>query len=219
MNKITNNAWKIIGIIIVAVGLYSTVVRFTQGLKVSTNLSDAFPWGMWIGFDILCGVGLAAGGFTICAAVYIFNLEKYHPLVRPSVLTAFLGYVLVIFGLLFDLGKPYNVWHAIIMWNPRSVMFEVAWCVMLYTTVLFLEFSPVVFEGLKWQKLQKFMKAVTRTTGRAALHIRPGDPERRRPGRAQGQGDHSLGLGGARAADRGAAVRDAVHEARPRRRE
>lgn len=161
MNAVKNNAWKIIGIAIVVVGLYSTFVRFTQGLKGSTNLSDAFPWGMWIGFDILCGVGLAAGGFTICAAVYIFNLEKYHPLVRPSVLTAFLGYVLVIFGLMYDLGKPYNIWHAIIMWNPRSVMFEVAWCVMLYTTVLFLEFSPVIFEGLKWQRLQKIMKAVT----------------------------------------------------------
>jgi len=161
MKKLSAHAWQIIALVIVAFGLYSTFVRFAQGLDAATNLSDAFPWGMWIGFDILCGVGLAAGGFTICAAVYIFNLEKYHPLVRPSVLTAFLGYVLVIFGLMFDLGKPYNIWHALIMWNPHSVMFEVAWCVMLYTTVLFLEFSPVIFEGLKWRKLQKIMKAIT----------------------------------------------------------
>ncbi len=161
MKQISKYTWRVIGIAIVLAGLYSVVYRFTQGLGPATNLSDAFPWGMWIGFDILCGVGLAAGGFTLCATVYIFNLEKYHPLVRPSVLTAFLGYLMVIFGLMVDLGKPYNIWHALIMWNPRSVMFEVAWCVMLYTTVLFLEFSPVIFEGLKMPKLQKIMKAIT----------------------------------------------------------
>ena len=71
-----------------AAGFYATVVRFTQGLGPSTNLSDQFPWGIWIGFDVLCGVGLAAGGFTLVAIVHIFNIEKYHPILRPAVLTA-----------------------------------------------------------------------------------------------------------------------------------
>jgi Ni/Fe-hydrogenase subunit HybB-like protein len=152
--------WRVVAVIIVIAGLYSTYLRLFGGLSASTNLSDDFPWGLWIGFDILVGVGLAAGGFSICAIVHIFNIEKYKPLARPAILTAFLGYLLVIFGLMYDLGKPYNIWHAIIYWNPRSVMFEVAWCVMLYTSVLFLEFIPVVLEKYKLHKLLKFMKKV-----------------------------------------------------------
>lgn len=152
--------WRVVAVIIVITGLYSTYLRFSGGLSASTNLSDDFPWGLWIGFDILVGVGLAAGGFSICAIVHIFNIDKYKPLARPAILTAFLGYILVIFGLMYDLGKPYNIWHAIIYWNPRSVMFEVAWCVMLYSSVLFLEFIPVVLEKYRLYKLLNFMKKI-----------------------------------------------------------
>ena len=147
--------------VVLAAGLVATVIRFTQGLGAATNLSDAFPWGLWIGFDILCGVGLAAGGFVVAGCVYIFNLERYKPILRPAVLTAFLGYLLVIFALMYDLGRPWNVWHPIIMWNPHSVMFEVGWCVMLYTTVLALEFSPIVFERFKLNRLKKVMHIAT----------------------------------------------------------
>jgi Ni/Fe-hydrogenase subunit HybB-like protein len=152
--------WKVVAVIIIVAGISSAVLRFTKGLGASTNLSDAFPWGIWIGFDMLCGVGLAAGGFTICAVTHIFNIEKFKPLTRPAILTAFLGYILAVCGLMFDLGRPWNIWHAIIMWNPHSVMFEVAWCVMLYSTVLFLEFFPIVLERFKLVKILKVMKRV-----------------------------------------------------------
>ena len=152
--------WKVVAVIFIVAGLYSTFIRFTKGLGASTNLSDAFPWGLWIGFDMLCGVGLAAGGFTICAVTHIFNIEKFKPLTRPAILTAFLGYILAVCGLMYDLGRPWDIWHAIIMWNPHSVMFEVAWCVMLYTTVLFLEFFPIVLERFKLNKILKIMKKV-----------------------------------------------------------
>jgi len=103
------------------------------GAGWATHLSDRHPWGLWIGFDILCGVGLAAGGFAITTAVYILHLERLRPILRPTILTAFLGYMLVICALMFDLGRPWNIWRAMVWWNPHSVMFEVAWCVMLYT--------------------------------------------------------------------------------------
>src|SRR5512135_1064115 len=96
-----------------------TVLRFTQGLGAVTNLGDRFPWGLWIGFDVLCGVGLAAGAFTLTAIVHIFNLHRFEPIVRPTVLTGFLGYLLVIAGLMFDLGQPWRIWHALIFWNPH----------------------------------------------------------------------------------------------------
>jgi Ni/Fe-hydrogenase subunit HybB-like protein len=120
--------------------------RFTFGLGATTHLSDATPWGMRIGFDVMGGVALAAGGFIMTAAVYIFRLERFHEVVRPAVLTAFLGYAAVAVGLLFDLGLPWNIWHMMVFWNPHSPLFEVGWCVMLYLAVLTLEFFPVPAE-------------------------------------------------------------------------
>lgn len=153
--------WRGVLILVLASGLYSTVLRFSKGLGASTALSDQFPWGLWIGFDVLCGVGLAAGGFTLAAVVYIFHLERFHAIVRPAILTAFLGYSLVAVALLYDLGRPYRIWHPLVMWNPHSVMFEVAWCVTLYLTVLALEFSPVVLERFHMVKPLKIVKAIT----------------------------------------------------------
>jgi Ni/Fe-hydrogenase subunit HybB-like protein len=153
--------WRAVLLVILAAGFYSTLLRFTKGLGAATHLTDRFPWGLWIGFDVICGVGLAAGGFTLAAIVYVFHLRRFHPILRPSILTAFLGYALVAVALLIDLGKPYNIWHPLVMWNPHSVMFEVAWCVMLYLTVLALEFSPAVFERFGMQKPLKLLKAIT----------------------------------------------------------
>ena len=157
--KIKLTFWKLVFFFIMASAVYATYVRFAKGLGPSTNLSDQFPWGIWIGFDVLCGVMLAAGGFTLTAAVHILNIKRLQPIVRPTILTAFLGYLLVTVALMFDLGKPYNIWHPLIMRNPHSVMFEVAYCVMLYTAVLSLEFSPIVLEHFNLQKPLKVVRA------------------------------------------------------------
>ncbi|MBU0692505.1 Ni/Fe-hydrogenase cytochrome b subunit [bacterium] len=141
-------------------GIVLIVYRFANGLGSVTNLSDGYPWGFWIGFDILAGIALAAGGFVMAGTIHIFGGSKYHPLVRPAILTAFLGYLLFIFGLCVDLGRPWNLWIAIISWNHASPMFEVAWCVMLYTSVLALEFLPVIFERYKLTGLHAIWKAL-----------------------------------------------------------
>jgi Ni/Fe-hydrogenase subunit HybB-like protein len=160
MTRFKFTFWKGVLAILLLAGAYATVLRFVRGLGASTHLSDAFPWGLWIGFDVLCGVMLAAGGFTLTATVYIFHLDEFKPIVRPTILTAFLGYVLVVVALLFDLGRGYRIWHPLVMWNPRSVMFEVAWCVTLYTTVLALEFAAVVLERLGLEKLVRIQHAI-----------------------------------------------------------
>lgn len=126
------------------------IYRFTAGLGAVSNLSDGRPWGLWISFDLFCGVALAAGGFTMAFVVYVIGQEKYHSIVRAAIMTAFLGYLLVIFALLVDLGQPWFIWHALISWNIHSPMFEVAICVMSYTAVLALEFSPALWEKLNW---------------------------------------------------------------------
>jgi len=158
--KIKLTFWKVVFIVIMVLGLYSTFIRFFYGLGAATNMSDQFPWGLWIGFDLLCGVMLAAGGFCMVGAVYLFNVERLHSVVRPAVLTAFLGYVLFIVGLMFDLGRPWYIWHQLIYMNPHSVMFEVGVCVMSYTTVLFFEFLPNVFERFNLQTPIKWIKKI-----------------------------------------------------------
>jgi Ni/Fe-hydrogenase subunit HybB-like protein len=153
--------WKMVLYFCLAAGAYAAGYRALMGLGPSTHLSDQFPWGIWVGFDVLCGVMLAAGGFTLTGSVHIFNIKRLHPIVRPTVLTAFLGYSLVCVALMFDLGRPYNIWHPLIMWNPHSVMFEVGWCVMLYTTVLALEFAPAVLERFHLEKGLRIVRAIS----------------------------------------------------------
>jgi Ni/Fe-hydrogenase subunit HybB-like protein len=151
--------WKIILWVVLFFGGYALILRFVRGLGAATNLSDEFPWGLWVGFKLF-SVALAGGGFTLAAVVHIFNLKRYRPVLRPMILTAFLGYSAFICSLIIDLGRPYRVWHPVVMWNDHSVMFEIAWCVMLYTTVLILEFAPAVLERLRWQRALGWLRAV-----------------------------------------------------------
>lgn len=135
--------------LILAVGLPVIVFRFAYGLGAATNLSQTNPWGLWIALDVLCGVALAAGGYTMAAAVYVFGLKQYYPVLRPAILTGFLGYVFVCVGLMVDLGRPYRLPYPIFFSHGlSSVMFEVAWCVFLYVMVLGLEFLPAALEWL-----------------------------------------------------------------------
>ena len=145
--------WGIIGLA-ASVG----IKRFLTGLGATTNLSDSVPWGLWVGFDVMGGVALAAGGFVITATVYVLNKEDLHCLARPAILTAFLGYAAVATGLMFDIGLPWNIWHPMVYWQHHSALFEVAWCVMLYLTVLALEFAPVPLESTGYfAKIKKLL--------------------------------------------------------------
>jgi Ni/Fe-hydrogenase subunit HybB-like protein len=141
-----------------AVGLPVLFMRFYLGLGATTNLSQTQPWGLWIGFDMMTGIALAAGGFTIGATVEIFGLDEYHPIERPAILTGFLGYMMAVIGLIADLGKPWNMIGIFSNNGTRSVLFEVAWCVVCYTTVLMLEFSVPFFEWLGWERFYRPLK-------------------------------------------------------------
>lgn len=143
-----------------AVGLGIAVYRWFVGLGPTTNLSDGRGWGIWISFDMMAGIGLAAGAFTVAAVVYLFNLKQFYPIVRPTILTGFISYILAALTLLVDLGQPQRIWHLLIYWNIHSPLFEIGWCVMLYLTVLLLEFSPIVFEALGWKVPLKLIRGI-----------------------------------------------------------
>ncbi len=136
-------------IILTAVALHGIVFllgRFVFGLGAVTNLTNYYPWGLWIGVDVAAGVALAAGGFTSAALGHIMHRERYHSIVRPALLTAMLGYTFVALGVFTDIGRFYYIWHPLVMWNGNSALFEVGICVMIYLTVLYIEFLPLVTE-------------------------------------------------------------------------
>ena len=142
-------------------GLSLVVYRWIVGLGPTTGLTDGRGWGIWIGFDVLCGIALAAGAFSIAATVYIFHLKDFYPILRPTILTGFLGYALAAFSIAIDLGFPQRIWHLIIHWNIHSPLFEVGWCVMIYATVLALEISPIVFERFRLKTPLRLVRAIT----------------------------------------------------------
>jgi Ni/Fe-hydrogenase subunit HybB-like protein len=151
----------ITGVIILA-GLVVTVLRFTGGLGAVTRLDDNNPWGIWIGFDLLCGVALAAGGYVTSSACYIFGLKRFHSAVRPAILTAFLGYALVVLALHYDVGRPWRLPYPIFFsQGTSSLLFEVALCVFLYLTVLFIEFSPAALEWLGERTIRRLVVRLT----------------------------------------------------------
>lgn len=146
---------------LVMFGLVLIIYRWFNGLGVTTGLSDGRGWGIWISFDVLCGIALAAGAFCIAGLVYILHLKEFYPILRPTVLTGFLGYALAAFAISVDLGFPHRIYYMLYNWNIHSPLFEVGWCVMIYATVLALEISPVVFERFNMKVPLKIIHFIT----------------------------------------------------------
>jgi len=148
--------------IILAGGLVITILRFTMGLGTVTNLDNNNPWGLWIGFDLLCGVALAAGGYVTSATCYVFGLKRFHSAVRPAILTAFLGYALVVLALHYDVGRPLRLPYPLFYsQGTSSLLFEVGLCVFLYLTVLLIEYSPAAMEWLGLKKMRNIIVKFT----------------------------------------------------------
>ncbi len=138
------------------------LVRFFFGLGAVTNISDGFPWGIWIAYDVMVGSALACGGYAMALLVYIFNRGEYHPLVRPALLASLFGYTLAGASVIFDLGRYWNVWH--LFWpgyaQINSVMFEVGVCITAYIFVMWIEFSPVFLEKLGLKDVKRKLSKV-----------------------------------------------------------
>ncbi|MDY6853589.1 MAG: Ni/Fe-hydrogenase cytochrome b subunit [Thermodesulfobacteriota bacterium] len=141
-------------------GIALILLRFAYGLGSITNLNDDMPWGLWISFDILAGIALAAGGFVLAGTIHLFGRNKFNELSRPAILTAFLGYIMFIIALIVDLGRPWNLLNIIFSGNHTSPLYEVGWCVIFYTFVLFLEFLPAVFERFNMEQTHKNWKSL-----------------------------------------------------------
>jgi len=141
-------------VLVALVGLAALVAvyRLVFGIGAASNLNDLWPWGLWISFDVLGGVAMAAGGFLIAGAVYILNWKKYHCVVRAAILNAFFGYLLAAMSICLDIGRSFVIWHPMVMWQVNSIMFIVAIHVVLYTSTLATESSPMLFEKMRWNR-------------------------------------------------------------------
>ena len=150
----------IILIVLMVVAFVVAMVRYVLGIGAISDLSYSYPWGFWISFDLFTGVVISSGGFIMAGTVYILGIKEFQPLLRPSILTAFLGYIMVAVALLVDLGQPLRIWYMMIHWNHTSVLLEIGICVMSYLTVLAVEFAPVVLE--RFPKLHKVAHLIHR---------------------------------------------------------
>ena len=133
-------------IVLAGIAFITAMARYAYGIGAISDLSYSYPWGFWISFDLFTGVVISSGGFLMAGSVYILRIKEFEPLLRPSILTAFLGYIMVAVALLVDLGQPLRIWYMMIHWNHTSVLLEIGICVMSYLTVLAIEFAPVVLE-------------------------------------------------------------------------
>ncbi len=149
---------------LMGIGAVVAMIRFIWGIGAISNLSNTYPWGFWISFDIFTGIAISSGAFLLAAAVYIFDLKQFRPLLVPSVLTALLGYIMEVLALMVDLGRPERIWHMMIYQNFTSNMLLLGLCVMIYLAVLAIEFAPTFFDGVKlprWAALaRRFMLPV-----------------------------------------------------------
>lgn len=163
-------SWHVLALLVVLAGLWALVARFMFGLGATTNLSDTYPWGLWIVLDLVW-IALAAGAFVTAGLAHLSDNETYHPLARSAVLLGLLSYGFVVVTLLADLGLPWHAWQILVQQPEHSAMFEVSWCVGLYATVLFLEFVPVILERFGWTRLDTFWRTASPAYIVAALTV------------------------------------------------
>lgn len=155
--------FNVISIPIIIVGLVILYYRFVYGLGSVTNLNQEFPWGLWIGFDVVTGVAFAGGSYVVTFVVYVMRNDKYHSIVRVTVLNGLMAYVFYAGALVLDLGRPWHIINPIIgnSFGYNSVLFLVSWHFLLYMIAMFVEFSPVIAEWAKLEKVRKFLSALT----------------------------------------------------------
>lgn len=165
----------ILAVFLVAMAIL--VARFVLGLGATTAMNDGYPWGLWIAFDVVIGTAFGCGGYALALIVYILNKGRYHPLVRPAILTSFLGYGAAAVAVVVDVGRYWELWKVPSMpwlWNGNSALLEVALCIMAYIIVLFIELSPVLFERFSesgWPRLASFSRKALRVLDRAMPFI------------------------------------------------
>ena len=154
--------FNLIATVIILIGLPLIVMRYVDGLGAVSRASNDLPWRLALAWGLFCGVPLASTGFIMASAVYLFGLKQYYPLLRPAILTGFIGYFFAVVFLLVDLGRPWRLpYPMFVSFGTGSVMFLIAWHVALYLSTQFVEFCPAIFEWLGADRFRRWVMRVT----------------------------------------------------------
>src|SRR6185369_10026384 len=132
--------FPLILILLAGIAFVVAMIRFIYGIGAVSNLSNAYPWGFWVSFDLFTGIAISSGAFILASIVYVFELEEFRPLLRPTLLTGLLGYIMEVIALMVDLGHPERIWHYFVYQNFNSFLLLIGFCVMIYSTVMAVEF-------------------------------------------------------------------------------
>ncbi len=149
-------------LLLLMISLFFVAKRFIYGLGAVTNLSDGYPWGIWIAFDVVVGTAFACGGYAMALVIYVFNKGEYHPLIRPAIMASLFGYTLAGVAVFFDVGRYWQIYNIFLPWftNPNSVLLEVALCIGTYVVVLWIEFTPTFLEKLGADSAKAFLDKI-----------------------------------------------------------
>jgi Ni/Fe-hydrogenase subunit HybB-like protein len=149
--------FPLILVVLAGVAFVIAMIRFVSGIGAISNLNNSYPWAFWVSFDLFTGIAISSGAFILASIIYIFELEEFRPLLRPTLLTGLLGYVMEVIALMVDLGHPERIWHYFVYQNFTSFLLFIGFYVMIYAAVMAVEFSPAVFEKLGWTKAAQFV--------------------------------------------------------------
>ncbi|MDR1963450.1 MAG: polysulfide reductase NrfD [Planctomycetaceae bacterium] len=147
-------------ILLSVVTAFLMLYRFAFGLQSVSNLNDHWPWGLWKGWAVFAGAAMAGGGYGTTFLVHILHIKQLKPIVRRTLLISLLGYTFLLVGLFIEIGRWFNFWRPFVSWGHESALFEVFWCVSLYTIIQVLELCEVVtekvFRGFHWILVRYF---------------------------------------------------------------
>ena len=152
--------WDFVLLAIIAVGGVLTLIRYATGIASVANINNAYPWGWWVGYGIMTTIAVGGVGFTITLLVELLGLHRFHAMLRPAVLMAFLAYASAILMLMVELGRPWMVWMILVSWAPTAALYEVGWCASLYLTVLLIEVAQVPAEELGWGRALRVIRMI-----------------------------------------------------------
>jgi len=157
--KIITKPFIFLGILAI-IAIYLIGKRFVFGIGAVTNLSDGYPWGMWIVYDVVTGTAIGCGGYAMAVLIYLFNKGKYHPLIRSAMLTSALGYSMAGLAIFLDVGRYYQLYTPFLPGyaNVNSILWEVSICMASYSLILWIEFSPTILEKLKANGLLRIVR-------------------------------------------------------------
>jgi Ni/Fe-hydrogenase subunit HybB-like protein len=117
-----------------------------------TGMNDDFAIGVWKTFNVMTLTALGSSALAVGMTTWVFDRRQLHVIMRTALTSSILFYATGMFALVFDVGRPWNMYHLLLPWNwnLHSALLEVAVCMTAYVAIFLLyENLPAVLPP-KW---------------------------------------------------------------------